>query len=276
MSVRPRVITSLALFHAFAPIAFLMLSALLQGHTLVQELRLIFSNESTYSLALRFTVLPFAGWALYQMNFMGYFAFLGSVGWVFYERASIWIDYPHPTLLYLSVGALVLDVAISSLIIIPYIRHSDILNEYYWWLAKPRFRIGIAAKVFSGKSKIACTLLDLSEGGARIQFPSNQMLPQKISIEFQLLGVSYDIASEVFPTDTRQHVFRLKFIPQKSTQKRKLKRLARGLSLIGLHPIARTQSPWTEFNTWGRGHLQSYKKNLTRMIAKRDSKKKAA
>ena len=197
MKRRPWSIVVLAILYFIAPILNAYLSARLMRLNFSEYLELVFAQNSPGELFVIFGLLPLAAIAIFLMKKWSYFVFLLAMALVVYFNFREWQQHPDKINFGLLIFLVVFNIGLVSYFLIPAVKVVYFNPRVRWWESKPRYLTHINGEMEAQTGRTSCVILNLSEGGALVQYNFELPKDTEIDLSFSIFGEKFRIAARV-------------------------------------------------------------------------------
>jgi hypothetical protein len=267
MKTRPWPIVLLAVFHLLSPVVNELVIAWSQHLPLWKSLSLVYQNNSALRLFFGWGAVPIAGMALYMMKPWSYFVFLITEAAILIASFTAWRTPPSA-----SAGPIV-GACLMNMAVVTYFSHSRVRAAYFnarlrWWEAKPRYLLQAPARAHGDFGAISGRVENLSVGGLFFQTSRRLRNGDRVKISFLVFNQKYEaVGHVVYHLTGPNHGYGIQFT-HLMPGKKKIKRLVKGLSLMGVN-LRNQSEPWhVSFAHWvkrlvftGSGFLPEFPAN---------------
>jgi hypothetical protein len=244
MKSRPWPLIILALIQILSPFGTIFFNAFAMGVKPAYVAGWMIHNRTPLQIFEAFALMPIAGMAIFRMKLWSYIVFFVAVFWSLASNLSRW-NYAtenHSPISFIVVYGLQIGLAIYFMI--PSVRKTYLDPTVRWWEAKRRYLLNIPVTLLSVEGAADMTeeqghLENISEGGALIIDDGHHFKHEsKIRLKFTVATVDIEIPGEIVycskKKDSGASTYGVMFEHDRRT-KSHLKRLCRGLDLIGVH-----------------------------------------
>jgi hypothetical protein len=273
MKTRPWPLIVIAVLHGLAPLMNIVLASWLQHVSVARYLQAFSAQAHFWDWISLLAVMPMAGVAIYLMKLWSYPFFLGVMSWTFYGNYQTWKMFPHSFNISWLTAIYAVNLVTVAYFLLPSVRQVYFDSKYRWWEPKPRYRVRIHAWMRMNQSKRQSVRIeDLSEGGAFVQTPISFAPEAKLNLQFKIFRSTVVLPVEIVYRNTGGRPgYGVRFLHTPETH-RQMKRITRGLALLGAQPKIDSRLQWKEFVKWTT-HLARTKDAWVPEI--RESKKSA-
>jgi hypothetical protein len=224
-------LVGLALFQSLMPVINVALSAHVMNMGIPDFLAAIFAQAGWLALADFFLLPVAAGIAIYICRPWSFGVFLAITGWNLIANLSSWWEYSHMISLPALLGATAVNFGLVTYFMLPGLMAKR--RAPHSMDTEPRYYITLQASVsYNGLSQ-ACSINNLSEGGAHINSNFKFDQDENVRIEFKVSDVTVSTEARVVHRSWRGiWGYGLQFYPDSDT-KASLKQMVERLQKLG-------------------------------------------
>lgn len=160
----------------------------------------------------------------------------------------------------LPIGAIAIAVfsgiAFMAYLALPSVRRLFFDRRVRWWESQPRYLIQKPTRIYSAEhtedeSSFIGEIVDLSVGGALLQSDKNWAMHDKIKIQFEAEGSSFELKGQiVYMHPMKKDSAGIQFYSLTRKDRKKLKELVSALQDQGIQERTPQEPAWNSFKTW--------------------------